>query len=79
MNNHNLLEALNDIDFDLVADAQPKKRRKQWILWVAAAASMAAVVAIGLGMWDWNDPINPPKNDPPIISYFTGGQALTGK
>ena len=79
MTKENLMDALNGIDFDMVEEAQPKKRRKQWILWVAAAASMAAVVAVSLGMWDWNDPINPPKNDPPIISYFTGGQALTGK
>lgn len=55
MTKENLMDAINDIDFDMVADAEAatvKKGRKQWVFWVAAAAmclciATAAVLAFG--------------------------------
>ena len=55
MTKHNLLDAINDIDFDMVADAEAgaiKKGKKQWGGWVVAAAmclciATAAVLALG--------------------------------
>lgn len=84
MTKENILDALNSIDSDMVEDAELKipNTNKKWIKWSAAAASLAAALALCWGMWGMyrqTAPINPPQNNPPIISYVTGGQALTGK
>ena len=55
MTSHNLLDAMNGIDFDMVEDTEvvtAKKRRKRWIPLVAAAAlclCVAAAAAMALG------------------------------
>ena len=67
MTKENLMDALNGIDFDMVEEAQPKKRRKQWILWVAAAAmclciGAAAVLALGGNPNTSAEPVAPTGN-----------------
>ena len=83
MTKENLMDALNGIDFDMVEDAERETPRsgKRWIPWTAAAA-LAAVVALSLGLRNHpgqDTSINPTQNVPPVISYVNGGQALTGK
>jgi hypothetical protein len=48
MTKANLMEALNDVEFDMVEDAETatrQKRTKRWVPWAAAAAMFLCIVA----------------------------------
>ena len=60
MTQFDLLQAIGDVDADLVERAAQRPRKRQPLRWVAAVA--AAVMVAGVGVW-WH---NRPENTPPI-------------
>ena len=73
----NIMDALNDVDYDMVEQAleEPKKGKQPWLKWGAAAA--CAVVAISVGafaLFGQNSPVKTPE--PPLVT--SNGRSSTG-
>ena len=69
MMNFWLLNAIGDIDPDLVERAAQRPRKVLPLRWVAAVA--AAVMVVGLGAWWLNRPADKPPITPPADSTTT--------
>lgn len=72
MKPEDILEAMNNIDDEIIAEAQEirlnKRKKKVWMKWVAVAACFCLIVGAVLGHFHFNPPENPvpPINTPPI-------------
>ncbi len=67
MNRKNLIDAMNGIDLSMVERAEPKKKvrkKKTWLRWVAAAACIAVVLGVILGVPHFGSGTTPGGNKP---------------